>query len=143
MQTEIRYETYVDGQEYESVHEAAAAILQAAANPFESTDNPDTTSQLFPGYLDRGTPLIIQEGGRSTVVGLFHEQDNPSNKPTLFSKIHPDVFNWIVKYSDGTHDSRCESFISCSCKYQHDGGATRKFSASVTRWSHVDVDNRY
>ena len=27
-------------------------------------------------------------------------------------------------------------------KYQHDGGAKRKFSASVTRWSHVDVDNR-
>ena len=23
-------------------------------------------------------------------------------------------------------------------KYQHDGGAKRKFSASVTRWSHVD-----
>ena len=33
----------------------------------------DINNVLFPGVLDRGTPLIIKENGRNTVLGIFHK----------------------------------------------------------------------
>ena len=73
--------------------------------------------QQFPGYRDKGTPLIIEgEGGRKTVIGMFREQLNENDKgPYLFSKIHPDAFNWIANYADWTEDDKCTKYTSCSC----------------------------
>ena len=92
-----------------------AATLAASAANSESTSNTGPV-QVFPGYLDQGTPLIIEEGGRQTVIGLFEGAENvQSDGPNLFYKIHPDAFNWIVKKADEAHDSSCESYTSCSC----------------------------
>ena len=92
-----------------------AATLAASAANSESTSNTGPV-QIFPGYLDQGTPLIIEEGGRQTVIGLFEGAENvQSDRPNLFYKIHPDAFNWIVKKADEAHDSSCESYTSCSC----------------------------
>ena len=92
----------------------AATLAVSAANS-KSTSNTGPV-QAFPGYLDRGTPLIIKEGGRQTVIGLFQGAENvQSDRPSLFYKIHPDAFNWIVKKADEVQDSSCESFTSCSC----------------------------
>ena len=85
--------------------------------------------QQFPGYLDRGTPLIIEQDGKRTIIGIFQERLNENYRftswalgghhdytgPYLFSKIDPDAFNWIVNYADWTHDSKCTDFTSCSC----------------------------
>ena len=73
--------------------------------------------QQFPGYRDKGTPLIIEgEGGRKTVIGMFREQLKENDKgPYLFSKIHPDAFNWIANYADWTEDDKCTKYTSCSC----------------------------
>ena len=72
-------------------------------------------NQAFPGYFDRGSPLIIEEEGQQTVIGLSKEQENSNrDRPNIFHKIHPDAFRWIVKHAEA-HDSNCESFTSCSC----------------------------
>ena len=92
-----------------------AATLAASAANSASTSNTGPV-QVFPGYLDQGTPLIIEEGERQTVIGLFEGAENvQSDRPNLFYKIHPDAFNWIVKKADEAHDSSCESYTSCSC----------------------------
>ena len=95
------------------------AFIESYVGPGEYNREPIVTHafrQDFPGYLDRGSPLIIDEGGRQTVIGLFKEQENAHrDRPNLFLKIHTDAFNWIVKNTDETHDSNCESFTSCSC----------------------------
>ena len=81
----------------------------------------DYAIHQFPGYRDMGAPLIVETNGKTTIIGMFQEQlDEHGKGPlfskiSLFSKIHPDAFNWIVKNSDETQDSNCESFTSCSC----------------------------
>ena len=76
---------------------------------------PSYRNQAFPGYFDRGSPLIIEEEGQQTVIGLSKEQENSNrDRPNIFHKIHPDAFRWIVKHAEA-HDSNCESFTSCSC----------------------------
>ena len=90
------------------------------------------------GYLDRGTPLMIKENGRWTVIGILTNTKKYKNdqnqyiqhitsgahfsRPLYFSKIYPEAFNWIVKHADSTQDSgrdphhnSCETFTSCSC----------------------------
>ena len=73
--------------------------------------------QLFPGLLDRGTPLIIKEHSRWTVIGIFHLhlEEDPIKGPGIFSRLHPDLVNWITNTAEWTHDSTCETFTSCSC----------------------------
>ena len=71
---------------------------------------------LFPGVLDRGTPLIINENGRNTVLGIFQEHLNADAKgPALFSQLYPDSVNWIMNFADWTQDSACNVFTSCLC----------------------------
>ena len=78
-------------------------------------------------YLDRGTPLMVKENGRWTVIGILTNTERYQNnqnhrRPLYFSKIYPEAFNWIVKHADSTQDSgfdphhnSCETFTSCSC----------------------------
>ena len=91
--------------------------------------NLHTQIQQFPGYLDRGTPIIIEQDRKRTIIGIFQERLNEKYRftswalgghhdytgPYLFSKIDPDAFNWIVNYADWTHDSKCTDYTSCSC----------------------------
>ena len=77
---------------------------------------PDFPIQQFPGYRDTGAPLIIETRGRMTIIGMFREQlDEHGKGPSMFSKIHPDAFNWIVNYADWTEDDTCTKYTSCSC----------------------------
>ena len=75
----------------------------------------------FPGYRDMGAPLIVETNGKTTIIGMFQEQlDEHGKGPlfskiSLFSKIHPDAFNWIVNYADWTEDDQCTKYTSCSC----------------------------
>ena len=71
---------------------------------------------LFPGVFDRGTPLIINENGRNTVLGIFQEHLNADAKgPALFTQLYPDSVNWIMNFADWTQDSACNVFTSCLC----------------------------
>ena len=86
----------------------------------DTYQDPDTNLQEFPGYLDRGSPLIIVEGigedRRLIVIGIFQEQVHANDQgPVLFSRLNHEAFNWIVQNADSTHDSTCESFSSCLC----------------------------
>ena len=77
----------------------------------------------FPGYRDTGSPLVIESRGtgRMTIIGMFREQLDENGKfssfmkMSLFSKIHPDAWNWIVNYADWTEDDTCTKHTSCSC----------------------------
>ena len=72
---------------------------------------------LFPGVLDRGSPLIINENGRNTVYGIFQEHLNEDSAkgPALYSQLNPDSVNWIMNFADWTQDSACNVFTSCLC----------------------------
>ena len=89
---------------------------------------PSTTfrRQPFQGVLDRGTPLIINENGRNTVLGIFKEQlpqqdtieglpAPPDEGPALFNQLDADAVNWIMDNADWTQDSACNTFTSCLC----------------------------
>ena len=80
-------------------------------------------AQLFPGYYDRGTPLIVNENSRSTIVGMFQEnaKDGTYKGPAVFNKITPETFNWIVNTADWTQDSSCHTYATCSCGVKGDG----------------------
>ena len=69
-------------------------------------------NQIFPGFLDRGSPLIIQENknnkyvNKNTIVGIFREnlaQGNPG--PAIFDRLYPEIVNWIVETAEWTQDS--------------------------------------
>ena len=80
-------------------------------------------AQVFPGYYDRGTPLIVNENSRSTIVGMFQEntKDGTYKGPAVFNKITPETFNWIVNTADWTQDSSCHTYATCSCGVKGDG----------------------
>ena len=90
-------------------------------------------AQVFPGYYDRGTPLIVNENSRSTIIGMFQENlaDGTGTSwkgipisykgPAVFNKITPETFNWIVNTADWTQDSSCHTYASCSCGVKGDG----------------------
>ena len=80
-------------------------------------------AQQFPGYYDRGTPLIVNENSRSTIVGMFQEntKDGTVKGPAVFNKITPETFNWIVNTADWTQDSSCHTYATCSCGVKGDG----------------------
>ena len=100
-------------------------------NEFRSMDS----DQLFPGYLDIGTPLIIKKYyDRNTIIGMFQDQLNAdSNKgPALFTKLDPEAVQWIVETADWTQKtdyktrgSSCITHTSCSCGMEN-GPETRK-----------------
>ena len=75
--------------------------------------------QLFPGHRDRGTPLIVKENGKNTVIGMFekHLTQDPAKGPSLFSKLQLDTINWIINFADWTQDSNCNfTYTSCMCR---------------------------
>ena len=85
-------------------------------------------AQLFPGYYDRGTPLIVHENSRSTIIGMFQENladgrvpGKTYKGPAVFNKITPETFTWIVNTADWTQDSSCHTYTSCSCGVKGDG----------------------
>ena len=81
------------------------------------------SNQLFPGYLDIGTPLIIKKWGRYIIIGMFQDQLNANSKgPALFTKLDPEAYKWIVENSDWTQVASskyfgrtCDTHTSCSC----------------------------
>ena len=73
-----------------------AATLAAGAANSELTSNTGPV-EAFPGYLDRGTPLIIEEGGRQTVIGLFKGAEIHRDRPSLFYKIDPDALIGLLR----------------------------------------------
>ena len=81
------------------------------------------SNTLFPGVLDRGTPLIIRENNRYIVIGIFHEhmqgpqlgQTGTDKDPGIFTRLDAETVDWITNYADWTQDSTCETFTSCSC----------------------------
>ena len=122
----IDIETYYFRGDYFCAPKQIGKFLQTQLNfgipsyfgerPFNVPKVPSyARDQAFPGYFDRGSPLIIEEEGQQTVIGLSKEQENSNrDRPNIFHKIHPDAFRWIVKHADA-HDSNCEFFTSCSC----------------------------
>ena len=89
----------------------------------------EVSSQMFPGYFDIGTPLIIRKNDHYTIIGMFEDQLNADGRrddPALFTKLDPDAFEWIVKNADWTQEARlgnegsyCFTHTSCSCGIQN------------------------
>ena len=79
--------------------------------------------QQFPGFLDRGTPLVVRENHKNTIAGIFRENlDQDARGPTLFDRLYPEIVNWIIDNSDWAVDSSCHTFTSCSCGQQTPDG---------------------
>ena len=103
-------------KQYESFNEVKTFSYSRDGNT-NAVFKTDFDNVLFPGVLDRGTPLIIKENGRNTVLGIFQEQFNEDSAkgPALFSQLYPDSVNWIMNFADWTQDSACNVFTSCLC----------------------------
>ena len=97
----------------------------------------------FPGDRDEGSPLVIQENGRSTVIGMFLKQ---MKGPALYAQITPDTVNWIRENADWTQESSCalntetdhywakeNLFTSCGCGYPNKPARRHKRSPSNRR----------
>ena len=69
--------------------------------------------QTFPGFLDRGTPLVDVENGKNTIVGIFREYLDQG--VSVYDRLYPEIVNWIIDNSDFAVDSSCHTFTSCSC----------------------------
>ena len=79
--------------------------------------------QQFPGFLDRGTPLVVRENHKNTIAGIFRENlDQDHRGPTIFDRLSPEIVNWIIDNSDWAVDSSCYTFTSCSCGQQTPDG---------------------
>ena len=79
--------------------------------------------QQFPGFLDRGTPLVVRENHKNTIAGIFRENlDQNARGPTIFDRLYPEIVNWIIDNSDWAVDSSCHTFTSCSCGQQTPDG---------------------
>ena len=84
-----------------------------------SRGNAQVSNQQFPGFLDRGTPLVVEENWMNTIAGIFRENLLQTNRgPAVFDRLSPKVVNWIIDNSDWTSDSNCEVFTSCTCGTQ-------------------------
>ena len=83
----------------------------------------EDVTQQFPGDLDRGTPLIVEENNKNTIAGIFREnlaQDSIKG-PSVFDRLYPEIVNWIIDNSDWAVDSSCYTFTSCTCGQQAPG----------------------
>ena len=105
----------------------------------------------FPGDRDEGSPLVIQENGRSTVIAMFLKQ---MKGPAVYTQITPDTVNWIRDNADWTQESSCARnidspinhweqenlFTSCSCGTPN-GPTRRRHKKSVlspSRFNQMD-----
>ena len=74
------------------------------------------TNVRVPGPLDQGSPLIMQENGRKTIIAMFLRR---LPKVGLVAQLSPETINWIYENADWTQEStesnRCTTFTSCSC----------------------------
>ena len=98
----------------------------------------------FPGDRDEGSPLVIQENGHNTVIGMFLKQ---MKGPALYAQITPDTVNWIRENADWTQESSCAKnlhsdlhhwtkenlFTSCGCGTPNNSVRRHKRSASNRR----------
>ena len=100
---------------YEKYGKWATNIQEPIDSAFENHGSKYICGLEFPGYFDRGTPLIIDGPKGKTVIGIFKEilNSNEDTGPNLYFKINHDIFNWITKNSDGAYDSDCTSYTSC------------------------------
>ena len=53
----------------------------------------------FPGITDHGTPLVLEENGRATIIGIFLYR---LNSPAMYAQIDSAIANWIYDYADWT-----------------------------------------
>ena len=95
--------------------------------------------QQFPGFLDRGTPLVVRENHKNTIAGIFRENlDQNARGPTLFDRLSPEIVNWIIDNSDWAVDSGCTTFTSCTCG-QQTPGQTRGHSNRIIVSKHTEA----
>ena len=83
---------------------------------YASPDGWPITNAKIPGPLDQGTPLIMQENGRSAIIAMFLRR---LPKVGLAAQLSPETVNWIYENADWTQEStesnKCTTFTSCSC----------------------------
>ena len=98
----------------------------------------------IPGDRDEGSPLVIKENDRYTVIGMFLKQ---MKGPALYAQITPDTVNWIRDNADWTQESSCAKnlhsdlhhwtkenlFTSCGCGTPNESVRRHKRSASNRR----------
>ena len=73
----------------------------------------DYTLTLWTNY--KGSPLIVMENNKPTMIGMFSKLVRSSSTFQLYDKIDADVFQWIVEHADGIYDSECKVYKSCRC----------------------------
>ena len=83
---------------------------------YASPDGWPITNAKIPGPLDQGTPLIMQENGRSAIIAMFLRR---LPKVGLAAQVSPETVNWIYENADWTQEStesnKCTTFTSCAC----------------------------
>ena len=68
----------------------------------------------LPGDLDEGSPLVIEENGRNTVIGMFLKQ---MKGPAVYAQITPATSNWIRDNADWTQESSCANNLHSDLHY--------------------------
>ena len=58
----------------------------------------------FPGITDHGTPLVLEENGHATIIGIFLYR---LNSPAMYAQIDSAIVNWIYDYADWTQAGIC------------------------------------
>ena len=97
-------------------------VEEVVKGPTKPVPNP----QQFPGFLDRGTPLVVRENHKNTIAGIFRENLDQDNRgPSVFDRLSPEIVNWIIDNSDWAVDSSCYTFTSCTCGQQTPGQTLR------------------
>ena len=105
-------------REYKFVYERIGGKLGVTRVDKIFKPDPYVKDQKFPGFLDRGTPLVITENERHTIVGIFRGHyltQSGGDGLMIFDRLYPEIVNWIVENSDWTWDSSGQLFTSCSC----------------------------
>ena len=92
--------------------------------------------------MDQGTPLVLKENNRHTVIGMFlHQQD----KCALYAQLSPEVIDWVHRVSDWTQESNCATLTGCACGIMNeDPTPTRhKRSPSKSKSHQVHQHNNF
>ena len=96
--------------------------------------------QLFPGNMDQGTPLVLKENNRHTVIGMFlHQQD----KCALYAQLSPEVIDWVHRVSDWTQESNCATLTGCACGIMNEDPTPTRHKRSPSKSKSHQVHNNF
>ena len=90
--------------------------------------------------MDQGTPLVLKENNRHTVIGMFlHQQD----KCALYAQLSPEVIDWVHRVSDWTQESNCATLTGCACGIMNEDPTPTRHKRSPSKSKSHQVHNNF